>query len=1192
MSKSIIIVPIISSDRLIGSLQMEDYERENAFGESELRLLTTIAASLGTALENARLFDEVQKRNQEISEALQQQTATSDVLRAMSGFQPDLRSLLEIIAENIAKVCDANDAHIYRVEGKAIKEWTHRGPIPGLEAGESLPLNRGSVIGRAILDRQIIHIHDAQVELNETEYPVSVSLQRRWGYRTVLATPLLRDGEPIGGIAIRREEVQPFTDKQIGLIETFADQAVIAIENVRLFDETQHLLNDTQQRNAELAIINSVQAGLASKLEYTDIIDLVGDKLYEIFKPDILNIAIYHPATNRTSYPYAIGLGTKRHDLPESELVGFTGEAIRERQTIVVNEDLERRMAEVGSYNLVKEGPDPQSLVYVPIIAGDEVLGVVSMQSFERGHVFPESDVRLMETLTSSMSVALQNAQSFKAEQERVAELQIINSVQEGLAKQLDFQGIIDLIGDKIREIFEADTTSVVMVDTEREWVSNIYYIERGERIPLPDGPAPRPSLGAVVVDNKKPLLIGTREEGEKLGAVPIQSPGEKVDRNESHLGVPILAGDKVIGLMTIQSYKQHAFKQDDLRLLNTLANAMSVSLENARLFDETQRLFKAEQERVAELQIINSVQEGLAKQLDFQGIIDLIGGKVREIFNADTTGVGMIDLERDWLLNVYYVDRGERIPIPDGPIQRPSLTALAMDTHKPLLFGTQEEMIKAGAVQQPSPGEMVDKNESFLGLPILSGGKLIGVISVQSYKQHAYDQDDLRLLQTLANSMSVALENARLFDETQRLLKITEDRAAELAVINSVQTALASKLDFQEIVDSVGDKLAEIFSAENVGIGFLDKTSGIMKVPYLFENGKRIENLEFPISEWSLVETVVKTRQPLMINSNIEQRPERPTPKSWLGVPIIIDDEVVGGFTVQNWEHENAFNDSDVRLLQTLAGSLGVALESARLFKAEQERVAELQIINSIQQGLASKLDFQSIIDLVGDQVRGITKAQSVFIALYDKTTDLVSWPYWVTRGQRIENLENARLFDETQRLLKETEQRAAELAIINSVQKGLASKLDMQAIYDLVGNKIRDIFQVEVVYIAIRNPADINSKTRVSSMRPSACIKITEERNAELAIINSATRNSPSSTASSKVWLPSWNSRRWLIWWVTNCERSSTLIILAFYFMMIRTTCLSRHTSMMMASGSSPQPGSRGAGKQWNRLLPNDNR
>jgi K+-sensing histidine kinase KdpD len=149
------------------------------------------------------------------------------------------------------------------------------------------------------------------VELNEAEYPVSVSLQRRWGYRTALATPLLRDGEPIGGIAIRRKEVQPFTDKQIELIKTFADQAVIAIENVRLFDETQRLLKDTQQRNAELAIINAVQRALAAELDIHGIYEAVGEKLREIF--DAQTISVYSSSFKKrmTTLEYAFEKGQK-----------------------------------------------------------------------------------------------------------------------------------------------------------------------------------------------------------------------------------------------------------------------------------------------------------------------------------------------------------------------------------------------------------------------------------------------------------------------------------------------------------------------------------------------------------------------------------------------------------------------------------------------------------------------------------------------------------------------------------------------------------------------------------------------------------------------------------------------------------------------------------------------------------------
>ena len=149
-----------------------------------------------------------------------------------------------------------------------------------------------------------------------------------------------------------------------------------------------------------------------------------------------------------------------------------------------------------------------------------------------------------------------------------------------------------------------------------------------------------------------------------------------------------------------------------------------------------------------------------------------------------------------------------------------------------------------------------------------MTGDKPIGIIAVQSYKQNAYKQDDLRLMQTLANSMSVALENARLFDETQRLLKITEDRAAELAIINSVQTALASKLEFQGIIDVLGEKFREIFHGQSVGINLLDNDQKLIRVLYLFENGKRYPNVDIPLGE-GLTSIVLNTGKPLVISYN-----------------------------------------------------------------------------------------------------------------------------------------------------------------------------------------------------------------------------------------------------------------------------------------------------------------------------------
>ena len=205
------------------------------FTPVQIKLLETFADQAVIALENVRLF-------QELKESLEQQTATSEILGVIASSPTEIQPVMDTIAENAAKVCGSSDAVIRLVEGSVLRTAAHYGPLRDVAAER--PIDRRSPGGRAVVDRQVIHVEDA-LSLPETEFPETHAVHVRVGLRNLLAVPLMREELPIGSIHIRRTEVRPFTDRQIALLKTFADQAVIAIENVRLFKELQ-------ERNAEL----------------------------------------------------------------------------------------------------------------------------------------------------------------------------------------------------------------------------------------------------------------------------------------------------------------------------------------------------------------------------------------------------------------------------------------------------------------------------------------------------------------------------------------------------------------------------------------------------------------------------------------------------------------------------------------------------------------------------------------------------------------------------------------------------------------------------------------------------------------------------------------------------------------------------------------------------------------------------
>ena len=228
------------------------------FTSAQIKLLETFADQAVIALENVRLF-------QELKESLEQQTATSEILGVIASSPTDIQPVLDAIADSAARVCNADDASIRIVEDNILRLTTHKGSIPFFMTAE-LPINRGSVAGRAVIDNELIHIEDMK-SLNATEFPDAQVAVDREGIRTILVAPLEREGLAIGVILIRRTEVRPFSEKQIALLKTFASQAVIAIENVRLFQELQARTQELARSVGELKALGEVGQAVSSTLD-------------------------------------------------------------------------------------------------------------------------------------------------------------------------------------------------------------------------------------------------------------------------------------------------------------------------------------------------------------------------------------------------------------------------------------------------------------------------------------------------------------------------------------------------------------------------------------------------------------------------------------------------------------------------------------------------------------------------------------------------------------------------------------------------------------------------------------------------------------------------------------------------------------------------------------------------------------
>ena len=1005
--RSALFVPLIADDEVRGVISLQNMERENAFSDNDVRLLSTVAASLGAALDNARLFEETSRHARE-SEAL------NEVGRDISATL-NLTTVMDKIAAHALDLLNGSSSAIYlpQPDGKTLRAITARGNIADEIMADSIEIGVG-IIGSLAKQGKAEYINDTNADPRTVQIPGTLAV----GNERMLVAPLLAGRNVNGMMAVWREGGETFSALDMDFLQRLSLQAVIAIQNAKF-------VNEVQQRADELEIINSVQAGLSSKLDFHSIYELVGEKVRGIFNTQAVIISYYDPETDMASFPYMYWKGERL--APEKQpLSGFSGYVIRNRETLFINKDVAEMAHQYGS-TLLAGDSFPKSLIALPIMAGDTVFGSLSIQNFEHEMAFQEVDLRLLSTLAAGMGISIQNARLFDETQtllqvtrQRAEELSLINQILTGLDAKLDIQSVYDKTGDMIHEIFDAQVVVLSIYDQKKKLTYYPYIIEKGERLyqdPLPlreDGGG----FGGHVIRTRQPILVNRNFE-EYSRQFQSNNLGENADDTvvvHSGLWVPMMVGEEARGVISLQNLeKEDAFSESDVRLLTTIANSVGVAIENARLFDETQRLLKETEQRAAELTILNDVSESMSRALDVNAVTRNVGNKIHEVFNAEIVDILLYNASTKIVRLVYSFSNNHYFENEPPWELGEGLTSKIIITKQPLLLNSAGEIEGNGAAAYVTAPEDEEDIQSYMGVPIMVGDQVLGVVDVQSYKAGAFNEANLRILQILSANMGAAIQNARLFDETQRLLKETEQQNSDLSALNSVQQALVSNLDIKSIYQAVGRKLSEIFSVNSAVIYTVEFDTQIMTYEFAYEQGKEwdIPPKKATSLHTHIVEQVKATRKSFVVNRNFEEfairfpdfRGSRSRlPKSLCAIPILIRDKFVTGISLQNLDHDDYFSDSALRLLETIASAASVAIENARLFEETKRRAAELEILNDIGQVLTRQLDVNTIIEKVGDKIRELVQEDNIGIGLFDTETKTITAHYVTKRNERIQ--------------------------------------------------------------------------------------------------------------------------------------------------------------------------------------------